>query len=143
MVYLAFRPDIRGLLRLIAWTSATAGAALIVFSFATSFWIALPALYFVGMGMMLSAASTNTVLQSIVPDELRGRVAALYVMSFIGASPLGALLAGWIAERVGPPITLAGCGIAALAAALAYASMLPAIRREIRPVYEKLGIFPQ
>ena len=140
MVYLASRPDIRGLLRLIAWTSGTAGAALLTFSFAKTFWIALPALYFLGMGLMLSAASTNTVLQSIVPDELRGRVASLYVMSFIGMSPIGALLAGSIAERVGPPATLAGCGIAALAAALLYASQLPAIRREIRPVYRKLGI---
>jgi MFS family permease len=140
MIYLAFRPDIRGLLRLIAWMSGTAGAALLVFSFAETYWVALPALYFIGMGMMLSAASTNTVLQSIVPDELRGRVAALYVMSFIGASPVGALVSGAIAERIGPPVTLAGCGVAALAAALIYASQLPAIRREIRPIYEKLGI---
>lgn len=140
MVYLASRPDIRGLLRLIAWTSGTAGAALLVFSLAKTFWVALPALYFLGMGLMLSAASTNTVLQSIVPDELRGRVASLYVMSFIGMSPVGALLSGSIAERVGPPATLAGCGIAALAAALLYARQLPAIRREIRPVYRKLGI---
>ncbi len=140
MVYLASRPDIRGLLRLIAWTSGTAGAALFAFSLAKTFWVALPALYFLGMGLMLSAASTNTVLQSIVPDELRGRVASLYVMSFIGMSPIGALLSGTIAERVGPPATLAGCGIAALAGALLYASQLPAIRREIRPVYQKLGI---
>ena len=140
MSYLATRPGIRGLLRLLAWTAATAGVALVVFSLAASLWIALPALYFVGMGMMLTAASTNTVLQSIVPDELRGRVASLYVMSFIGVTPLGALATGWIAERFGPPATLAGCGILALCAALAYASALPAIRREIRPLYEKIGI---
>jgi MFS family permease len=140
MIYLASRPDIRGLLRLIAWTSGGSAAALFVFSFANSFWVALPALYFVGMGLMLSAASTNTVLQSIVPDELRGRVASLYVMSFIGMSPLGALFSGWVAERIGPPATLAGCAVAGFAAALAYASQLPAIRRAIRPVYEKLGI---
>jgi MFS family permease len=140
MAYLASRPGVRGLLRLLAWMAATAGTALFVFSFATSFWVALPALYFVGMGMMLTAASTNTVLQTIVPDELRGRVAALYVMSFIGVSPLGALATGWIAERAGPPLTLAGCGMAAVAAAIAYASMLPAIRREIRTVYQQIGI---
>ena len=140
MAYLASRPGIRGLLRLLALTAATAGIALVVFSFAASLWIALPALYFVGMGMMLTAASTNTVLQSIVPDELRGRVASLYVMSFIGVSPLGALATGWIAERFGPPATLAGCGVLALCAALAYASALPAIRREIRPLYEKIGV---
>ncbi|HEX6267705.1 MAG TPA: MFS transporter [Burkholderiales bacterium] len=139
MFYLAMRTGIRGLFSLLAWTSSAAGAALFVFSFATSLWLALPALYCVGLGMMLTAASTNTVLQSIVPDELRGRVASLYVMSFIGMSPLGALAAGWVAERAGPPVTLAGCGMAALAAAGVYASRLRAIRREIRPVYERLG----
>lgn len=140
MAYLATRPGIRGLLRLLALTASTAGIALVVFSFAASLWVALPALVFVGMGMMLTAASTNTVLQSIVPDELRGRVASLYVMSFIGVAPVGALATGWIAERFGPPATLAGCGVLAVCAALAYASALPAIRREIRPLYEKIGI---
>jgi MFS family permease len=139
MFYLAMRPGIRGLLRLIAGTAAAAGAALCVFSVAWTLWMALPALFFVGLGMMLTAASTNTVLQSIVPEDLRGRVASFYVMSFIGMSPIGALITGWIAERAGPPATLAGCGLVALAAAAAYASQLPAIRREIRPLYEKLG----
>ena len=140
MAYLATRPGIRGLLRLLAWTATTAGLALVVFSFATSLWVALPALYFVGMGMMLTAASTNTVLQTIVPDELRGRGASLYVMSFIGVSPIGALVTGAIAERLGAPATLAACGILAACAGLAYAAAFPAIRREIRPLYEKIGI---
>jgi MFS family permease len=139
MVYLALRSGIRGLFGLLARTVATAGAALCIFSFSSSLWLALPALYFVGLGLMLTAASTNTVLQSIVPDELRGRVASLYVMSFIGMSPLGALASGWIAERVGPPLTLAVCGFAGIAAAAVYSTQLGAIRREIRPVYEKLG----
>jgi len=77
-----------------------------------------------------------------VPDELRGRVASLYVMSFLGVSPLGALTSGWIAEHWTPPAALAVCGIAALAASALYASQLPKIRREIRPVYYKLGIIP-
>jgi MFS family permease len=143
MCYLALRPSVRGLFRLIAWTTAAAGAGLVVFSHAATLWIALPALFLVGMGVMLSAASTNTVLQTIAPEELHGRVASLYVMSFIGISPLSALLSGWIAEHFGPPATLAGCGIAALVAAAAYASQLPAIRREIRPVYQELGVLPR
>jgi MFS family permease len=92
------------------------------------------------MGLMLTAASTNTLLQSIVPDELRGRVASLYVMSFIGVAPLGALATGWASERIGPPVALAACGAIALVAALAYVRRLPAIRREIRPVYERIGL---
>jgi MFS family permease len=139
MMYLALRSGIRGLFRLLAWTVATAGIALCAFSFSTSLWLALPALYFVGLGLMLTAASANTVLQSIVPDELRGRVASLYVMSFIGVTPLGALTSGWVAERIGPPHTLAICGLLGIAAAGVYRTQLGAIRRAIRPVYEKLG----
>jgi MFS family permease len=139
MVYLALRPGIRGLFRLIGRTVALAGAALCVFSFSTTLWLALPALYFVGLGLMLTAASSNTVLQSIVPDELRGRVASLYVMSFIGMTPLGALATGWVAEHIGPPHTLLICGLAGIAAAAVYRTQLQAIGRAIRPVYEKLG----
>jgi MFS family permease len=139
MVYLALRSGIRGLFRLIGGTVALAGAALCLFSFSSSLWLALPSLYFVGLGLMLTAASSNTVLQSIVPDELRGRVASLYVMSFIGMTPLGALATGWVAERIGPPHTLLICGLAAIAAAAVYRTQLGAIGRAIRPVYEKLG----
>jgi MFS family permease len=141
MLYLALRPDIRGLLRLIGMMSALAGAALVAFALTTTLWIALPALYIAGMGAMLTAASTNTVLQSIVPDELRARVASLYVMSFLGMAPLGALAVGWISERAGPANTLAASGLLTLAASAAYASQYPAIRREIRAAYEKLGLF--
>ena len=141
MVYLAGRPGIRGLFRLLGWTAALAGAALVVFSFSRSLALALPALYFIGMGLMLTAASTNTVLQSIVPDELRGRVASLYVMSFLGMSPVGSFLAGWASEHFGPPATLAVCGGLALAAAAVYYSRIPAIRVQIRPVYERLGVY--
>jgi MFS family permease len=140
MAYLATRQSARGLLRLMAWTSAGGGLALMVFALSTTLWLALPALYFTGMGLLLTAASTNTVLQSIVPDELRGRVAALYVMSFIGVAPLGALATGWISEHFAPPPTLAACGLLALIAAACYAAALPAIRRDIRPLYEKIGI---
>jgi predicted MFS family arabinose efflux permease len=143
MVYLASRPDIRGLLRLAGAMSAMSGAALTVFSFTTSLWFALPALYVVGMGSMLTAASINTVLQSIVPDELRGRVAAFYVMSFLGIAPIGALVSGMVAETLGPPHTLAACGILALCAASAYAWAYPSIRRDIRVAYEQLGILPK
>jgi MFS family permease len=139
MVYLALRSGIRGLFRLIGWTVAVAGAALCLFSFSSSLWLALPALYFVGLGLMLTAASSNTVLQSIVPDELRGRVASLYVMSFIGMTPLGALATGWVSEHIGPQHTLLACGVLGIAAAAAYRTQLGAIGRAIRPVYEKLG----
>jgi MFS family permease len=143
MVYLAMKPSVRGLLTLLPFTAATAGAALIVFSFASSLWLALPMLFLVGMGAMLSAASTNTVLQTIVEDTMRARVVSIYMMSFLGVTPIGALLAGLLAERIGPPATLCLGGVLALAAAFAYWINLGKIRAAIRPVYQKLGIVPR
>ncbi len=143
MVYLAMKPSVRGLLSLIPFTGGAAGAALIVFSFSTSLWLALPMLFVVGMGAMLSAASTNTVLQTIVEDRMRARVVSIYMMSFLGVTPLGALFAGMLAERIGPPATLACGGALALAAAFAYWMNMAKIRAAIRPIYQKLGIVPR
>jgi len=143
MLHLAARPSIRGLLRQMPFTTAAAGVALIVFSFSTTLWVALPMLYFVGMGAMLTGASTNTVLQTIVDDRMRARVVSIYMMSFMGVAPIGALIAGALAERLGPPATLALGGTMALCAALAYWMNFAAIRAAIRPVYQKLGIVPR
>jgi MFS family permease len=143
MFYLAMKPSVRGLLSLMPWTAAMAGTALLVFSLASSLWLALPMLFLVGMGAMLSAAATNTVLQTIVEDTMRARVVSIYMMAFLGVTPLGALAAGLLAERIGPPATLGLGGGLALLAAFAYWSNLEKIRRAIRPVYEKLGIVPR
>jgi MFS family permease len=140
MVYLAWRPSVRGLLSLLPLAAAVAGAALIGFSFATSLALALALVFVTGMGGMITAAGTNTVLQTIVDERMRARVAALYMMAFLGTMPLGSLAAGALAERIGPPAALAAGGTLALAAAAVYAARLGAIRRAIAPVYERLGI---
>jgi MFS family permease len=140
MVYLAARPTVRGLFTLLPGAVAVAGAALVGFSFCESLWLALVLVYLIGAGIMLTAASTNTILQSIVEDRLRARVAAIYIMSFLGVSPIGALAAGWLSQFIGPPATLGLGGGLALSGALLYARQLPEIRAAIRPVYEKLGI---
>lgn len=142
MVFLAVRPSVRGLLRQAPYFASMAGAALIVFAFAHSLWLAMPMLFLVGMGAMVTAASTNTILQTIVEDRMRARVVSLYMMAFMGVLPLGAFVAGLLAERIGAPVTLAAGGAIALLAAFAYWAKLETIRREIRPVYEKLGIVP-
>ncbi len=142
-VYLAMRPTIRGLLTLMPVAGAAAGAALIGFSFSTTLWLAIPLLVVVGVGGMLTAASTNTVLQTIVEDHMRARVVSIYMMAFLGMAPLGALFAGSLAEVIGPPAVLALGGAVALAAAAVYWRQLPAIRSAIRPIYEKLGIAPR
>jgi MFS family permease len=143
MLYLALRPSVRGLLTVIGWAGAAAGLALIGFAWSTQLWLGLLLIYATGMGIMLAAGSVNTVLQTIVEDHLRARVAAIYIMSFLGVSPLGALAAGWASQYVGPPTALAAGGALALVASLAYLARLPAMRREIRPVYERLGIVPR
>jgi len=143
MLYLAMKPSVRGLLTLIPFAGGAAGLALILFTRTDSLWLGLPMLYLVGMGTMLSAASTNTVLQTIVEDRMRARVMSIYMMSFLGVSPLGALAPGALAERLGPPSTLALGGALALAAAFTYWMNLAKIRQAIRPVYQRLGIVPR
>jgi MFS family permease len=143
MVWLALRHSVRGLLSFLPVSAAAAGAALVAFSFVHTLAFALPLLFLVGMGNMLTAASTNIVLQTIVEDRMRARVVSIYMMSFLGMAPLGALLAGTVAERIGPPATLGLGGVTALVAAAVYGAKLPAIRKAIRPVYEKLGIVPR
>ena len=143
MIYLASRTNIRGLFKVIGWSAGVAGLSLVAFSFAENLWLALPMLFVSSLSMMLTAASTNTVLQSIVPDELRGRVAALYVMSFLGMSPVGSLCSGWLADHIGSPHAVAFFGAAGFSAALVYAYHFKQIRAEILPLYEALDIPPQ
>lgn len=143
MAFLAVRPSVRGLLSQIPFTAAVSGAALIVFAYSTTLWLGLPMLFFVGMGSMITASSTNTILQTIVEDRMRARVISLYMMSFLGVLPLGALVSGIVAEHLGPPAALALGGALVLVAALAYWTRLDRIRVAIRPVYEKLGIVPR
>ena len=143
MIYLASRSNIRGLFKVIGWSAGAAGLSLVAFSFSENLWLALPMLFVSSLSMMLMAASTNTVLQSIVPDELRGRVAALYVMSFLGMSPVGSLCSGWLADHIGSPHAVALFGAAGFSAALVYAYHFKQIRAEILPLYEALDIPPQ
>lgn len=143
MLYLATRTTVRGLLRLMAAAGVTASLGLIGFAGSSNFWLALAFVYCVGAGLMMIAASTNTVLQTIVPDALRARVASLYVMAFLGAAPFGSLAAGWIGDTTDPRLALAIGGLLGLVATATYVRKLPAIRRDIDPVYEKLGIAPR
>jgi len=142
MLYLASRNTIRGLFKIIGWSAGVASVTLVAFSFAPTLWLALPMLFVSALCMMLTAASTNTVLQSIVPDELRGRVAALYVMSFLGMSPVGSLASGWLASFIGSPYALALLGLLALMASLVYAHFFQRIRQDILPLYEAMEIPP-
>jgi MFS family permease len=126
------RRGVRGMGRWVAASSAGFGASLILFSQMHVFWMAVAVLVCVGFSMIIQIASSNTLVQAMVPNELRGRVMAVYSMMFLGMAPLGALLAGWLAERVGAANTVALGGAGCVLSALVFSLRLPALRREAR-----------
>ena len=132
-----------GLGRVIALSGAALGAGLILFSFSRSIYFSLPLLTMIGFSMVVEVASCNTVLQTIVHDDKRGRVMALFTMAFLGVSPLGSLLAGAIATLASAQVTLAIAGAVCLVSAAVFAGQLRHIRPLIRPIYETKGILPQ
>jgi MFS family permease len=129
-VTLAARKGLRGLGRWIAFSSAGFGACIILFSSSRSFWLSAALLVPAGFSMMVQMASSNTLVQSMVPDELRGRVMAVYSMMFMGMAPLGALLAGTLAGRLGAPLTVAVGGAACIVGAGLFRLRLPVLRDE-------------
>jgi MFS family permease len=104
------------------------GVALIAFSFSRQFWLSAAILVAIGGAMMVQMASSNTLIQVMVPDALRGRVMALYSMMFIGLAPFGALFAGFIAGRIGAPTTVALGGTVSIVAGSVFALRLPQLR---------------
>lgn len=129
---LASRKSIQGLGRWVAFASAGFGAGLMLFSLSRSFWLSAALLVPTGFSMMVQMASSNTLIQSMVPDELRGRVMAVYSMMFMGMAPMGALLAGTLAGRLGAPLTVAFGGAACVVGAVAFWTRLPTLRGEAR-----------
>jgi MFS family permease len=126
------RRGVRGLGRWVAVSAAAFGVALIAFSYSRTFWLSAVLLIPVGATMMVEMAASNTLLQAMVPDALRGRVMALYSMMFMGMAPFGALFAGWLAERYGAPMTVAIGGVVCVASAGVFSLRLPALRNEAR-----------
>jgi len=127
-VILASRSTIRGLGRIVAASALTFGIALTLFALSTHFWLSAVLLAVVGMSMITQAASTNTLIQSMVPDAMRGRVMALYVISFMGMLPIGSLVEGWIAERIGAPLAVMGGGLVCILGAIVFNVRLPKLR---------------
>ena len=93
--------------------------------------------------MTIQVASSNTILQTIVDDDKRGRVMSFYTMAFMGTAPFGSLLAGALASKVGAPNTLLIGGVACILGGLIFMRKLPEIRKSIRPIYIRLGILPE
>jgi MFS family permease len=133
-VSLAMREGVRGLGRWVMFAAAGFGVGLIVFSLSRSFWLSAVLLIPVGYCMMVTMASANTLVQSLVPDHLRGRVMAVYSMMFMGMAPFGALLAGVLAEWLDVPGTIAVGGVACILGSLIFGWRLPLLRQEAREI---------
>jgi MFS family permease len=142
-LFLASRSTVRGLGRIMVGAAVVFGTSLVLLATVRHVALALPLLVSAGFGMMTLMASSNTVLQTLVEDDKRGRVMSFYTMAFIGSAPLGSLLAGTIASRIGAPWTIAIGGAACIGAAALFGARLPVLRRIVRPIYERLGILPE
>lgn len=142
-LFLANRRSVLGLGKIIPLMSAVFGAGLIGFSLSRTLWLSIPLLFVTGLGFMVQMAASNTLLQTLVDDDKRGRVMSFFTMSFMGTAPFGSLLAGVLAHRIGAPGTLMLGGAGCLAAALWFALLLPNLREQVRPIYIRLGILPE
>ena len=141
-MYLAARPSVLGLGRAIVIATATFGVGLAAFALSHTLWLSLALLPIAGGGFMVQTASTNTILQTIVDERLRGRVMAFYAMAFLGTAPIGSLVAGVVASRIGVQMTILLGGLACVAGASWFALRLPKLRAMIRPIYIERGIIP-
>ena len=131
---LAVRSGVKGLGTWISVCCAGFGVSLMLFSFSKSFWLSVLLLMPVGYFIMLQMASSNTLIQVMVPDALRGRTMAVYSMMFMGMAPIGALLGGALSDRLGAPLTVSIGGFASVMGAWWFAAQLPKIRVEARKV---------
>ena len=142
-LWLTTRKSVVGLGRVILVNTIVFGAGLMGFALSRWLWLSLVFMTVAGFGMMVQMASTNTVIQTIVDEEKRGRVMSFYTMSFLGTAPFGSLLAGWLSTHIGAPQTVLLSGVLCLATAAWFARELPAIRELVRPIYRRMGILPE
>jgi MFS family permease len=138
----AYRKSVLGLGRQIAWASSIVGLSLIAFSCSHVLWLSLLLLATCGFSVLLETAASNTILQTIVDDDKRGRVMSFYAMAFLGAAPLGSLLAGSLASRLGVAHVVQLAGTMCIMGSMVFAWRLPALRNVIRPIYRRIGILP-
>jgi len=141
-VSLAVRKTVLGLGKMIPIAAAMFGAGLILFSMSRVLWLSMILMLITGFGMMQQMAASNTIIQTIVPEDKRGRVMSYYTMAFVGMAPFGSLLAGALAHVVGAPRTLLINGLCCIAGAVWFATRLKFIRKLIRPIYVDLRILP-
>ena len=138
----SLRRSVRGLTKMIPIAAVVFGAGLVAFGLSRWLWLSLILMLFTGFGMLQGLTASNTIIQTLVPEDKRGRVMSYYTAAFVGMAPFGSLLAGSLAHWIGAPRTVMFTGSCCIAGGLWFWTRLPAIRREMRPIYEQLGIIP-
>ena len=142
-VYLASRKSVLGLGKMIPIAMTIFGTGLMAFSISRLLFFSLGLMLLTGIGQMIVMASSNTILQTIVDDDKRGRVMSFYTMAFMGATPVGSIIAGSLASRIGAPETVFIGGVVCIIGAIFFARRLPILREIARPIYVKMGIIPE
>jgi MFS family permease len=140
---LVLRRSVLGLLKMLPIAAAVFGASLIAFGASHAMWLSMVLMVVTGWGMMQGLTASNTIIQTLVPEDKRGRVMSYYTMAFVGMAPFGSLLAGALAHAYGAPHAVEITGAACCLGGLWFLRQMPAVRAEMRPVYEQLGIVPE
>jgi MFS family permease len=142
-LFLASRKTVIGLGRILAVSTTIFGVGIILFSLSRNLWLSLILLLVTGFGMMVQMACANTLIQTMVDDDKRGRVMSFYSMAFVGVAPFGSLLSGTLASRIGAPATNIIGGALCIVGAAFFARNLPALRKLVHPIYVRMGIVPE
>jgi len=142
-IYLASRKSVLGLGKMIPMAAAVFGFALMIFSLSRLLYFSLGLMLLSGIGQIIMMASCNTLLQTLVDDDKRGRVMSFFIMGFMGATPVGSLIAGSLASKIGAPWTVFIGGLVCIIGAFFFARRLPILRKLARPIYVKMGIIPE
>jgi MFS family permease len=140
---LVVRRSVRGLSKMIPIAAIIFGVGLICFGLSDHLWLSMSMMLVTGFGMMQGMTASNTIVQTLVDENVRGRVMSYYTMAFVGMAPFGSLLAGALAHAIGAPRTVIVSGVACILGSIWFTTRLKAIRRDMRPIYERLGIVPQ
>jgi MFS family permease len=138
--YLASKKNMITLGMMLPAAAGMFGLSVIIFAFSNNLIFSLILLFFSGFGIMVQMAASNTILQTIVEDDKRGRIMSFYTMAFMGMAPFGSFLSGGLASRIGVPNTLLMSGLCCILAAAIFALNLPALKKTLRPIYVKMGI---
>jgi MFS family permease len=140
---LAMRKSVAGLTRTLQAAAVLLGVGLILFGLSHVLWLSLALMVVVGFGLIQAAAVSNTIIQSLVPDDKRARVMGYYTMAFFGAAPFGSLFAGGLAEHIGAPYTVMLTGLCCIGGAAWFTLQLPKIRPAMRAAYREKEVSAQ